>query len=105
MTVKIQHHPRIAWDLARVLVSAAEAADDDEYVWFSAQLGELLGNRHRWVLFDTRSRLSADLGQDRRPAELGLWRARLEGIMGERPELAEGLRILSQQAAVRFALR
>ncbi|MFG2056720.1 hypothetical protein ACGFI9_22130 [Micromonospora sp. NPDC048930] len=79
------HHPRVAWDTARVIVESAP--DAELFAWVRQELGGLLGSSARDALTATRDRLCR-AGDARVPAETGLWRVRLEDLLRERPELA-----------------
>lgn len=79
------HHPRVAWDTARVIVEAMP--DEQLSAWIRQELGGLLGAAAQDALTDTRDRLRR-AGDTRVPVETGLWRVRLEDMLRERPELA-----------------
>jgi hypothetical protein len=100
MTSGIIHQQRLAWDCARVL---AEAADTDRlYFWVGARLRELLGPEHEWVLSQSRTRLLIGARSDQRQVESGLWRARLEDTLRERPELSIALTMLTDDIRARL---
>ncbi|MFR9775974.1 hypothetical protein ACL02O_07935 [Micromonospora sp. MS34] len=79
------HHPRVAWDTARVIVEAIP--DEQLFAWIRQELGGILGASARDALTETRDRLRR-AGDARVPVETGLWRVRLEDMLRERPELA-----------------
>jgi hypothetical protein len=81
----VVHHPRVAWDTARLIVEAV--SDEQLFAWLRQELGGLLGAAARDALTDTRDRLRR-AGDARVPVEAGLWRVRLEDMLRERPELA-----------------
>jgi hypothetical protein len=100
MTTGIIHQQRLAWDCARVL---AEAADTDQlYFWVGARLRELLGAEHEWMLSQSRTRLLVEARPDQRQVESGLWRARLEDVLRERPELSIALSLLTDDIRARL---
>ena len=55
MTGQVLHHPRLAWDAARVFVRAAEAGD--AFGWLGERLAELLGDDYRQALVESWNRL------------------------------------------------
>jgi hypothetical protein len=81
----VLHHPRVAWDTARVIVEAMP--DEQLFAWIGQELGGLLGAATQDALTETRDRLRR-AGDARVPVETGLWRVRLEDLLRERPELA-----------------
>ena len=101
MSEQVLHHPRLAWDGARVIVRAIES--DRLYSWLNSQLGRLLGPAYQQALSDSFSRLWWTDRADAPQAEAGLWRARLADLLASRPELAEPLRELFYEAAARLA--
>jgi hypothetical protein len=101
MAPKVLHQPRVAWDLARTLVTVADLGGS-EYFWLSKRLTDLLGTRYRTYLIETRTRLAMPRA-DRREVEIGLWRVRLEELMRDQADVAEDLRILGLHAASRLA--
>ena len=86
MTRLIGHRPRLAWDGARAVVATIEMGQH-------LQLGRLL--RDRWGfeferhVEDSWMRMAVD--PDRRLAEAGLWRARLDDLLSQRPDLASAV--------------
>jgi hypothetical protein len=102
VTAPILHHPRLAWDLARVLVRAADAGGD-ACQWLAAQLAEVLGEEFRWKLCDTADRVWLEERADVRQVESGLWRWRLTDVLDREPDLAPGLELLRQHALQRLA--
>jgi hypothetical protein len=100
----VMHQPRVAWDFARTLVSAAEA-DDKVYATFSAQVGGLLGTRYRQQLSETRARLRQALRPDSHQVEVGLWRVRMEDLLRGQAELTQDVASLRQETASLLANR
>jgi hypothetical protein len=101
MPPSIVHHPRVAWDCARLLVTMAETGDE-LFGWFSGQVGQLLGDAYQRDLGLTRARLRRRARPDVAHVEAGLWRMRFEDLLLTDPELAEDLRILRLQALTRL---
>ncbi|WP_420119542.1 hypothetical protein [Micromonospora sp.] len=93
--MQVLHHPRVAWDMARLIV--ASVPDDELFDWLGTELGALLGPDHAGSLQDTRQRLQpwARTTPDAAAVEAGRWRVRLEDLLRARPEIAEPLRSLS----------
>jgi hypothetical protein len=86
--------PRIAWEGARVFVTAASV---DAYWWLSGMIAESLGVAYATKLADTRRRLQAE---DVSFAETGCWRVRLEELLHSRPDLAPlVLRLVAETTA------
>jgi hypothetical protein len=77
----VLHRPRVAWEGARVFVAAADA---DAYYWLGDLVGQHLGVMYQLRLAETRIRLRAG---DVSHAETGVWRAYLDDLLQERPEL------------------
>lgn len=98
MTQQVMHQPRVAWDFARTLVSAAEA-DEVVYAPFSVRVGELLGSQWRQELSDTRTRLERAARVDTHQVEVGLWRVRMEDLLRAKSALAGELQRLRQDTA------
>ncbi|MBG0824277.1 hypothetical protein HS048_26565 [Planomonospora sp. ID91781] len=96
MTV-VQHRPRTAWDAARAFVAAA---DCDVYWWLTDTVAHHLGAAYRQALTETRLRLQRR--EDAVSAEAGAWRARLEELLQDRPDLAPVLRRLAAETAGRL---
>jgi hypothetical protein len=101
MTGQVLHHPRLAWDAARVFVRAAEAGD--AFGWLGERLAELLGDDYRQALVESWNRLWWSERPDVREAEAGMWRARLEDVLGARPDLGPALRELTDHMNLRLA--
>ncbi|GAA0268203.1 hypothetical protein GCM10009527_075650 [Actinomadura nitritigenes] len=76
---------RVAFDAARVLVSAAGS---DLCWWLCGEVGRCLGARYEARLLETRLRLERD---DVYFREAGCWRALLEDEFRDRPDVAECL--------------
>ncbi|WP_431884813.1 hypothetical protein [Micromonospora wenchangensis] len=93
--MQVLHHPRVAWDMARLIVSAVP--DDRLFDWLCAEVGALLGPEHAGSLQDTRRRLQpwACTTPEAAAVEAGRWRVRLEDLLRTRPETAEPLRSLT----------
>jgi hypothetical protein len=86
---------RLAWDAARVVVRTLE---DDRYEWLSARVGELLGPEPQLALSDSYTRMSWRTRSDASMIEAGLWRAQLVDLLHARPELADRVRQLTEEA-------
>ena len=91
----VVHHPRVAWEGARVFVAAA---DTDTYWWLGDMVGRYLGVMYQLKLAETRLRLQSEDAaiaeirlrpqvQDIPHAETGAWRARLTDLLHDRPDL------------------
>ncbi|GAB3880633.1 hypothetical protein [Microbispora bryophytorum] len=100
------HRERVAWESARVFVAAAM---DDAYWWLGETLGRHLGQRYERDLARTRTRLRRDdagpgqgVREDVLFAEAGAWRARIEELLTERPELAAVLRQVIEETGRRL---
>ncbi|MET7877710.1 hypothetical protein [Micromonospora profundi] len=91
------HQPRVAWEAARVLVGATR--DEDLFDWLSVQVGDLLGPTCQESLERTRDQLRHDPDGTRASVETGLWRARLEDVLRDRPGLAGELQSLATLTA------
>jgi hypothetical protein len=76
---------RVAFDAARVLVSAAGS---DLCWWLCGEVGRCLGPAYEMRLMETRLRLERD---DVYFREAGCWRALLQDALRDRPEVAECL--------------
>jgi hypothetical protein len=89
MTQSVIHQPRVAWDGACAFVRAAGSRDYDQ---FAGQVYLRLGVEIYGELSDTRQRLilaDAHAPGDRRVSdvEAAKWRARLQDLMLQRPDL------------------
>ncbi|SBT52723.1 hypothetical protein [Micromonospora auratinigra] len=93
--MQVIHHPRAAWDMARVIAGAVP--DDQLFDWLRAELGALFGPATEAALTATRDRLRR-AGDARLPVESGLWRVKLEDALRERPEHAAELATLTATA-------
>jgi hypothetical protein len=102
MAVAVIHPARVAWDFAQQAVSAASSAHDD-FGWFHAKVGTVLGDAHQQELAETRARIAAATRDDVRQVELGRWRVRAEDELMTHPDLAEDLQILVLAARQRSA--
>jgi len=101
MTGPVLHHPRLAWDGARVIVRALES--DHLYGWLNERLGAMFGPQYHQALSDSFSRLWWTERADAPQAEAGLWRARLADALQQNPHLAGPLRELIYDATARLA--
>ncbi|GII59610.1 hypothetical protein Pth03_79990 [Planotetraspora thailandica] len=77
------HQERVAWEGARVFVSAADA---DAYWWLSETIEQRLGAAYRARLTATRTQLQQQ-DQARNLAEIGAWRVFLEDLLHTRPDI------------------
>ncbi|MBE3010300.1 hypothetical protein IL992_14010 [Microbispora sp. NEAU-D428] len=100
------HRERVAWESARVFVAAATG---DTYWWLGERLGRHLGQTYEDALTRTRMRLqrgevrpARGPHEDALSAEVGAWRARIEDVLTERPELAEVLRQVTEETGRRL---
>jgi len=94
------HQPRVAWDGARAFVQAAGSPHSEQ---FAARVLSLLGSEVYGQFADTRQRLLTALvetGGDRYAAdvEAGKWRARLEDLLRQKPQLTETVLDLTSEA-------
>jgi hypothetical protein len=99
MTQRIVHHQRLAWDCARAFMAAADS--DRDYFWLCHEVRRLLGPEYELALSDARTRLLLAARPDTPQREAGLWRARMEDTLRERPELALALAALVEDAGRR----
>jgi hypothetical protein len=99
MTRGIVHHQRVAWDCARAFVALADS--DREYFWLSTRLADLLGADYGLALSDTRTRLLWQSRGDAVNIESGLWRARIQDLLDQRPEISLALEALMYDAKAR----
>ena len=86
---------RLAWDAARAVVRLLE---DDRYEWLSTRIGALLGPERQLALSDSYTRMSWSARSDASMVEAGLWRAQLVDLLHARPELADPVRQLIEEA-------
>ncbi|MEV7801963.1 hypothetical protein AB0O28_03335 [Microbispora sp. NPDC088329] len=100
------HKERVAWDSARVFVAAAT---DDVYWWLGEALGRHLGQRYALDLTGTRRRLQREdasragrAHEDALSAEVAAWRARIEDVLTECPEIAPVLRQVIEETGRRL---
>ncbi|MGW5266502.1 hypothetical protein ACWEQG_36465 [Microbispora sp. NPDC004025] len=101
------HRERVAWESARVFVAAAT---DDAYWWLGETLGRHLGQTYELDLKRTRLRLRRDddvpragrAHEDALSAEVAAWRARIEDVLTERPEIAPVLRQVTEETRDRL---
>jgi hypothetical protein len=83
MTPTVAHRPRLAWDGARAIVAALEAGQD---AWLAQIVQDRLGPPYAHAVADSRRRLVANA--DAFLTEAGMWRVRLDDLLGQRPDLA-----------------
>jgi hypothetical protein len=102
MTGHIIHHQRLAWDCARAFVALTET--EREYSWLSPQLGRVLGAERELALADTRGVLLRQ-GGEAVSVEVGRWRARIDDLLFERPDVRLPLGTLVRDAMARAAAR
>ena len=93
MTHVVAHRPRLAWDGARAIVATIEAGQD---AWLAALVRDRLGPSYAQAVADSRQRLAAN--SDAFLTEAGLWRVRLDDLLGQRPDLAPQVAELTSQA-------
>jgi hypothetical protein len=98
---RVLHHPRLAWDGARVIVRVLES--DQLYAWLSQRLVQLFGAPYQQALSDSFNRLWWTERVDAPQAEAGLWRARLADALTREPHLAPALQELIYDANARLA--
>jgi hypothetical protein len=96
MNAGIVHHQRLAWDCARAFIAVADS--DRDYFWLCNEVRRLLGPQYEMALSDARIRLMRAARPDTPQIEAGLWRARMEDMLRERPELALALASLMEDA-------
>jgi hypothetical protein len=77
----VTHRPRLAWDGARMVVAAIERG---HHGWIGDLLAERLGPEYRHHVEDAWLRMTME--PDRALIEAGLWRARLDDLMAQRPD-------------------
>ncbi|TKK87507.1 hypothetical protein FDA94_16900 [Herbidospora galbida] len=88
---------RVAWEAARVLVEASTA---ETYWWVSDMVGRHLGVMYQLKLAETRLRLVEN--DEFTVAETGTWRARLDELLGDRPDLMPLVADLTKETAARL---
>jgi|SRR5690606_27258690 hypothetical protein len=91
------HPRRVAWEAARVFVTAA---DTDVYWWLSEAVGHYLGVIYELKLAETRLRLAGEPAKA--PLEIPLWRALLDEMLDERPSEVSILSQLAEETADRI---
>jgi hypothetical protein len=92
---------RVSFEAART--TAVVAASDELHSWFADQLGWLFGPAVESEFERSRSRLLwPPTGEPRPQVEAGLWRARFDDLLADRPDRGEPLLRLVRQA--RYAL-
>jgi hypothetical protein len=97
MTSIVVHHPRVAWDGARAFV---RVAGTPAYPVFADYVRSWLGPELHAALEDTRQRVFANIvwnDGDRyvTDVEAGKWRARLQDLLQERPDLTPAVQELT----------
>ena len=78
--------PRIAWDGARTIVAAIEAGYQG---WLAYVLGERIDDGYHAAVLASWSRITEQ--PELLMSEAGLWRARLDELLIERPSIASDL--------------
>ena len=99
MTQRIVHHQRLAWDCARAFMAVVDG--DRDYFWLCRQVRQLLGPDYEAALSDARTRLMLAARPEAPQIEAGLWRARMEDALRERPDLVLALAALVEDARER----
>lgn len=97
MSASVIHQPRVAWDAARAFVSMAGAADT-AFAGFSARVDSVLGPQVREALLNSRRRLLASTRSDATMVEVARWRVSLEDLLRARPDVADGVLVLTHEA-------
>jgi hypothetical protein len=95
----IVHHQRLAWDCARAFVAVVDS--DRDYFWLCDEVRRLLGPEYELALSDARTRLQLAARPDAPQIEAGLWRARMEDALRERPGLVPALGALVEETRQR----
>ncbi|WP_062428776.1 hypothetical protein [Herbidospora daliensis] len=88
---------RVAWEGARVVVEASTA---EAYWWVNDMIGRYLGVMYQLKLAETRLRLLED--DEFTVAETGAWRARLDDLLAERPDLTPVVADLTKETSARL---
>jgi hypothetical protein len=97
------HQPRVAWDAALALISAARA-DDITFGWCRDRVAAILGPAAARALEATRRRLIVPTAApNETQLQLGLWRVRLEDAQRSDPTSGTDLRDLVAEVADRLA--
>jgi hypothetical protein len=86
MTQMASHRPRVAWDGARVIIAAIDRGYQG---WLAYALSERIDAAYYEYVLDSWSRMNAR--PEAMMAEAGLWRARLDDLLAERPEITDEL--------------
>jgi hypothetical protein len=97
MTGQVVHHPRVAWSAASV--TARALSSDQVCGWLGQQFDRLFGPAYRVALFESRNRMRASQRPDAPEVECGLWRARLEDVLRNHPDLAGAVQDLVREAS------
>jgi hypothetical protein len=100
MTPAVAHRPRLAWDGARAIVAALEAGQD---AWLAEIVRDRLGADYAQDVADSRRRLAADA--DVFLTEAGVWRVRLDDLLGRRPDLAASVAELTTEVTAHMSRR
>ncbi|GAB1822695.1 hypothetical protein [Herbidospora sp. RD11066] len=88
---------RVAWDAARVIVEASTA---EAYWWVGDMVNRHLGVMYQLKLAETRLRVLEN--DEVTVAETGMWRARFDELLGERPDLIPLVADLTKETAARL---
>src|SRR5262245_36213659 len=86
MTQQVIHRPRVAWEGARAFVDVIDAG---KYRWLSEQLGARISREAQDHALACMVRLGARPGTE--AVEAGMWRGLLDDLLGSRPDLAQPL--------------
>lgn len=99
MQPMIEHQPRIAWDAALALTTAARA-DEVTFGWCRDRLAALLGVAAASAFEATRRRLTEPAAAPNEAlVQSGIWRVRLEDALRTNPAAASQLRDLAVAVA------
>jgi hypothetical protein len=93
VTQQVIHRPRLAWDGARAFLKVIEVG---RYRWLSEQLGARIGREAQDHALACVVRLGTRPGSE--SAEAGMWRVFLDDLLGTRPDLAQPLLELIDEA-------
>lgn len=91
------HIPRLAWDAAWAIVdgSADPVRSASLAEWLDTHAGQPYGQ----LVIDCRNRLVTNDGFESTAVEAGIWRARLDDLLHDRPDLVEPLAHLIRATA------
>ncbi|MDP9841489.1 hypothetical protein [Streptosporangium lutulentum] len=94
------HPRRVAWEGARVFVSAA---NKNTYRWLSDTVEQHLGAPYRLKLSRTRLRLQSEADTALSEfSEAGAWRVRLDELLDSRPDVAPLLTRIVRETSTRL---